>query len=158
MRKPYINIKHIIIEAVGYLFCCAGLIYAFIKMKSVDGPIPTHYNFQGEIDGYGPATTMLILPGAMLAVCVMVTLALHLLPSSAWSTGFKINPGKEIIVFSDYSYMMAVINLLLGIFAFAGTAFFNKPKLLTISSGVLIALTMLIIIGYIVKAYRDNKA
>lgn len=158
MRKPYINKVHIILEILGYIMVLMSGVYAVAVMLTTEGQIPTHYNIQGEVDGYGSPTALLILPISMLVVDLIITLSLHLIPASNWNTGFKINPGKEIIVLTDYSYMMSAMITEIGAFTLVGTYLFDKGSNgIMLASIALTVISFITVVIFIVKAYRDNR-
>lgn len=158
MNKPYINKLHFILEGLGYICNFLSVAYAIVKINTIDGEIPTHYNAYGEVDGYGSPTTLLILPICMLVTCAIVSLCLHLVPVSMWNTGFKLTPGRENIVLADFGYMMSAMVLEMGAYSLVTVYFFDKGAGgVMISSLVLVAISFLTVAVFFIKAYRDNK-
>lgn len=158
MRKPYINKIHIILEVIGYLACILALVYAIVMANTIEGEIPTHYNIEGEIDGYGSASSLIILPAIMLGTMLLMSACLHLLSANAWNTGFKLNPEKQNIVLADLGYMIASMVLEIGLFTAVATFLFtSKGGIILLASGVLIVATSLSCIVFFIKAYRDNR-
>lgn len=157
MKKSYINKIHISLELIGYILMLLSVAYATVVMLTTDGEIPTHYSITGEVDGYGSPATLLILPASMIFSCVIITICLHLVPASKWNTGFKINSGKENIVLEDYGYMMASMVLEMGAYSLAGTYLFDKGSApIMIASIALVAISILTVVIFFSKAYRDN--
>jgi len=158
MKKPYINKIHIILELLGYIMMLLSLIYAIVMVNTMEGEIPTHYNVYGEVDGYGPPSTLLYLPIIMIATCLMVSAGLHCLSADKWNTGFKLNSGRENIVLADFGYMMASLVTQMGLFTLVTTYFFDKNgSIIMVAAFVLIAACFITIAAFLIKAYIDNK-
>lgn len=50
-----------IIDIVGVVLIIALVLITFIGWINAPEIVPTHYNFNGEVDGYGSKNTMFIL-------------------------------------------------------------------------------------------------
>jgi uncharacterized membrane protein len=55
---------------VGLLFLW---VYTIINYSRLPGTIPIHYNWNGEIDGYGSKATLLILPAIVTIIIIGLT-------------------------------------------------------------------------------------
>ena len=112
MRKPYITIPHLVMEIISYVLLVVTVAGVFIFIwKNGGEPVPTHYNFAGEVDGYGSAWTLLLMPGIMLFVNITISFSIHVMSPAGWNMPFKIKPGREIAVWRCIVLMNAVLML-----------------------------------------------
>ena len=122
MRKPYITIPHLVMEIISYVLLVVTVAGVFIFIwKNGGEPVPTHYNFAGEVDGYGSAWTLLLMPGIMLFVNITISFSIHVMSPAGWNMPFKIKPGREIAVWRCIVLMNAVLMLLISAFAMVST-------------------------------------
>ncbi len=158
MNKPYIKISHVIVEIAGYLFLLASIIFALIKAASIEGEIPTHYNLQGEIDGYGSPYTLLVLPLIMLPTFILLSLVVHLVSVRHWNMPFTVKPENAITVYSDMAMMIPIMQLLSGIYTLFETILFADPNHGSLSITIVyVALLFIAIIVQLVLATRHNR-
>lgn len=157
MNKPYIKLYHVIIEIISYVVLIIAIIFATIFVINTDGQIPTHYDFNGEITGYGSPAVLLFLPLSMLATNIILSLVMHFLPSSMMNIPVKIKPGNEIKVYSDCILMVALIELILAAFTLIETIAIANSWGSSIPSIIMVVAMFAIIIGCIIKMYVDNK-
>jgi len=66
--------------------------------------IPTHWNLQGQIDGYGPKGTIFIMPAAMSGLLVLFALLPALSPKS-----FEVDASR-----TTYLFVMVLVIALMG--------------------------------------------
>ena len=122
MRKPYITIPHLVMEIISYVLLVVTVAGVFIFIwKNGGKPVPTHYNFAGEVDGYGSAWTLLLMPGIMLFVNITISFSIHVMSPAGWNMPFKIKPGREIAVWRCIVLMNVVLMLLISAFAMVST-------------------------------------
>ncbi|MEE3378624.1 MAG: DUF1648 domain-containing protein, partial [Lachnospiraceae bacterium] len=89
MRKPYITIPHLVMEIISYVLLVVTVAGVFIFIwKNGGEPVPTHYNFAGEVDGYGSAWTLLLMPGIMLFVNSTISFSIHVMSPAGWNMPF----------------------------------------------------------------------
>ena len=158
-KRSYITGSCKMIEILSYLLIVASVVVCAYIIKHTDGPIPTHYGFNGEVDGYGPATMLLTLPGSILFTNLIVSLCLHLIKPEHWNMPFKINPGREVIVFHDMALMMVVLELLLSLWTLLTTIDWGMGKgdHILLLSIILTVSVFVVIFGFIIIAARHNK-
>ncbi len=160
MRKPYITVLHLVLEIISYVLLVAavGAVFIFI-LKNGTGEIPTHFNFAGEVDGYGSPWTLLLMPVIMLFVNIMISFSIHVGSPAKWNMPFKIKPGREIAVWRDMVLMQVLLMLLISAFALAATVVWMLGKG-GLMLGLAAALTILIIPAIAVPtvmASRHNR-
>ena len=135
MNKPYITKVHIIFEVLSIVICAASVIFGiFFAMRGGD-PVPTHFSITGEVQSYGSPWSILTSPGIILITDIVLSLIIHFLPADKWNISFKINPGRELIVFTDISLMIAVMELTMAIWSLAVTMLWTSG----LSSGIFIS-------------------
>lgn len=158
MGKPYIRIRHIVVEIVSFVFLLASVIFAVIKAASIEGEIPTHYNLQGEIDGYGSPYTMLVLPIIMLLTFILISLVVHLVPMRYWNMPVKVKPERALVVYGDMVMMLLIMELLSGIYTLFETILFvdaeHSSRAITF---VYIALLFGDIVVQIIRVINHNR-
>ena len=159
MNKPYITKLHIIFEVLAFIFGFASVIYGVAFALKAGGPVPTNFSMAGEITGYGSPWVVLLTPGIIFITDIIMSLVLHFLPANKWNVSFKINPQRELIVFTYISLMVAVMEFTMGAWSLAVTFLWtlNMGNAIFIASIVLtVALIAEAAIFYIL-AYRSNK-
>ena len=160
MRKPYITIAHLVLEILSYVLLAAamGAVFIFI-MRNGTGKIPTHFNFAGEVDGYGSPWNLIIMPVIMLAVNIMISLTIHVGSPAKWNMPFKIKPGREIGVWRCIVMMNVVLMLLMAVFALVTTVewMLGRGDLIVVLAAALIVLMIPAIVAPLVAAARRNR-
>lgn len=119
--RGFIQKKHIIIEILSYVLLMIAFILAIVAAVTTEGKIPTHYTLSGEIDGYGSAWTLLLMPIIMLITNGTVSVCLHLLPVSAWSTPQPVKPANSMRVYGDLAMMFVLLEIEISLFTVAST-------------------------------------
>lgn len=116
MRNAYIKMHHIIFEALGVLCAVISLIYMAIKVASLEGPVPTHFGFDGKPDGYGEPATLLLVPVIMLVVILTMALISSLSSPRKWNLPVRPKEGREALVYSDMTLMLAILCGISGLY------------------------------------------
>lgn len=62
----------------------AGIVYVAVRYAQLPAEIPSHYNFYGEIDGYGSRGTLWIMP-IIGILCDALMLAVSFFPRHGMS-------------------------------------------------------------------------
>lgn len=158
-NKPYITRACLTIEIVSYLILFITAVVCIFVMIHTDGPIPTHYDFHGNVDSYGPAVSLLIVPCTMLFTNLIISLCLHLVKPEHWNTPFKIKPGHETIILHDMTLMMVVLELVLSLWALATTIDWgvgNGDMIFPLSM-IMVVVTFVVIFGFTLLAAKHNK-
>ena len=159
MNKPYITRLHVVLEILALLLCIASLVLAVLYALNSDGPVPTNYDFKGNVTGWGSPWTALVMPIVALAMVIADALVLHLVPASSWNTGFKVRPAKANAVYREIGLMVVLLSVEFAMFALAFTVFLTLSKAdLFGSAAILLAVVMTVtIILTLVRAGRKNK-
>lgn len=122
LRKPYITIAHVIIEIVSLVIIILTLLFSIYSIKNISGPIPTHYDFSGNVTGYGSPKTLIVMPLIMLGCNLLVAAAVHLFPKKYWNMPVKVKPHTSNRVYKDTVWMMVLIELEISIYTAIFTA------------------------------------
>ena len=159
MNKPYITKLHIVLEIAAFLICAASMILAVFYALKAGGPVPTHYDFSGNVTGYGSPWTALIMPVVALAMTITDAVVLHIVPASSWNTGFKVRAARANAVYKETGLMLALLSLEFALFALAFTLiqYFSKMDLTGTLSIILVGVMTATIIITLVRASRKNR-
>ena len=158
MNKLIFTKIHIVLEILGYVLILAGFIVAVVGMASGE-KFPMHYDFSGNATGSGSAATLFIMPALMLFTNLIMSASCHICKPGVWNLPFDIRPGREIPVLRAMTMMMAVLELLFGIFTFAFTMILyqRSGRLIMPLTGLFLAAMFADIIVMYITAYRRNK-
>jgi uncharacterized membrane protein len=75
---------------IAILLVVTTLIVAALVFSSLPERVPTHWNIRGQVDGYGPRSSIFILPGVMAALLVLFWIVLPAIsPKSYGVEGFR---------------------------------------------------------------------
>ncbi|ATD54358.1 DUF1648 domain-containing protein [Clostridium chauvoei] len=98
-----------IIDIVGVVLIIALVLITFIGWINAPEIVPTHYNFNGEVDGYGSKNTMFIL----LPVVVIVYIGMAILSKypEVYNYCVEINPINKEKQYLMASTFMKIINI-----------------------------------------------
>ncbi|MGN0438498.1 MAG: DUF1648 domain-containing protein [Lachnospiraceae bacterium] len=157
MNKPYIKKSHVIAEIASYLFLLAAIVFAIVKICTTDGQIPTHWDLNGEIDGYGSPVSLLIMPLIMFFANLTVSICIHLVSAESWNLPCKPKPGRELIIYSDMVWMMVWMQIVLALFTMIMTMAFTNFPVFMGACVAMIILTFVILIAGIIIAVKHNK-
>ena len=75
----------------------AGIVYVAVRYTQLPAEIPSHYNFYGEIDGYGSRGTLWITP-VIGILCDAVMLAVSFFPQT-WNVGTSVTVFNRALVY-----------------------------------------------------------
>ncbi len=158
MTKPYITIKHLILEGVAYALIVANLIFGFIFAATRDGEIAINYNGSTPTE-YGSPYTLLYLPAIFLGLNILISLIMHFAPSWLYRLPFKIKPGKENEVMYIAALMMPIEMIILNAWAlfFAVIWAMGYGALMVPSGYVLLAILIPTAIVFTILAYKHNR-
>jgi uncharacterized membrane protein len=78
-KRPKIEIPETklekILEILAIIVILAVSAYTIIMLRSLPSRVPTHYDFLGMPDAYGAKSSLLILPGIVLFIYILITIA-----------------------------------------------------------------------------------
>ncbi|MGN0386468.1 MAG: DUF1648 domain-containing protein [Lachnospiraceae bacterium] len=122
MNKNILSRYHALIEILGFVLILASFAVAIAAMASGE-MIPSHYDFAGNVTDYSKPGFLIMMPIVMLISNGSMSLILHFMSFSSWSMPVKVKPGRERAVYGCVGYMIAIMELLFGIFSLAFTLF-----------------------------------
>ena len=85
------------------------ILFVALRWQYLPEQIPTHYNFAGEIDGYGSRWTLLIMPVIGLVTDLVVAVSSRF-PQS-WNAGVKITVYNRVRVYRILRDLLAEMRL-----------------------------------------------
>ena len=94
-----------------------SIAYILILWHKLPEQIPTHYNFAGEIDGYGGRGTLLLMP--IIGLVMDLSLALVCRFPQSWNTGVRVTVPNRTRVYRLVRDLMADLRLSMAVL-FAG--------------------------------------
>lgn len=122
MNKNILTRYHVMIEILGFVLILASFAVAIAAMAS-GKVIPSNYDFAGNVTDYSKPGFLIMMPIVMLISNGTMSLILHFVSFSSWSMPVKVKPGRERAVYGCVGYMIAIMELLFGIFTLAFTLF-----------------------------------
>lgn len=87
----------------------AGIVYVAVRYAQLPAKIPSHYNFYGEIDGYGSRGTLWITP-VIGILCDALMLAVSFFPQT-WNVGTSVTVFNRALVYRRVRDLIADIRL-----------------------------------------------
>ena len=83
--------------------------------RSLPDRIPTHYDFAGNIDGWGGKASLLMLP--VIGTLVEITMVAVEQYPQVWNTGVRVTPQNQVFVYRTLKSMLATLEAsILGMF------------------------------------------
>ena len=153
---PYKNINKCL-DIVGLILVMALIIITFIYWSKAPDIVPTHFNFNGEIDAYGSKNTLFILlPIVIISYIVLAILSKY---PQVYNYCIEITPINKDKQYSMASTFIKIINVeILAIFLYIQISTIiamNNSKSLSI---VFLPISLLILFGSIgVYIYKSVK-
>ena len=87
----------------------AGIVYVAVRYAQLPAEIPSHYNFYGEIDGYGSRGTLWITP-VIGILCDALMLAVSFFPQT-WNVGTSVTVFNRALVYRRVRDLISDIRL-----------------------------------------------
>lgn len=131
-----------------------SIVFILIRFPSLPEQIPTHYNFAGEIDGYGGRFSLLLMP--LIGLVLDATLVLAGRFPKTWNTGVKVTLYNRVRVYRILRDMMAETRLGMALL-FAGFAVYQSLLPEHFSGNVIGAMVLLMfvpLVRYFVRLLR----
>lgn len=131
-----------------------SLIVILIRFPFLPERIPSHYNFAGEIDGYGGRGLLLIMP--IIGLVMNASLALVERFPKSWNTGVRITLYNRVRVYRLVRDLLAELRLGMALF-FGGFAVYQSLLPEHFSGnviGLLILLMVVPIVRYFIRLLR----
>ena len=85
------------------------VVFIAIRWRYLPERIPTHYNFAGEIDGYGSRWTLLLMP--VIGLVTDLTVAITTRFPQSWNAGVKITVYNRVRVYRILRDLLAELRL-----------------------------------------------
>ena len=131
-----------------------SIAYILILWHKLPEQIPTHYNFAGEIDGYGGRGTLLLMP--IIGLVMDLSLALVCRFPQSWNTGVRVTVLNRTRVYRLVRDLIADLRLSMALlFAGFGLYFASLPEHFSGWIGLAIALLLLVpLLRYFIRLPR----
>ena len=160
MNRPYIKKLHIILEILSIALALAAFLTALVFALTEEGPVPTHYGFDGKPDAWGSAWGGVILPVIMLLSTIGMSAVIHFVSPDSWNLGIKnIRPSRRNLILSDACTMMALIEMALAAFslAFVLISVYGGGKGLMALTGIMMVLMFAPVVWFFIAANKHNR-
>ncbi len=158
-RKLYITKAHVAVEIISYVVMLVSFIFAIYAINTLPDEIPIHYDFYGNVDGYGSPGSIIILPIIMLICNLFISLMTHFVSPQFYNMPFKIKPGRELQAYKDVVWMLIGMELMFSLFTLASvwSQYISSGTIILIASVVLTVAIFAQIIVTLIVMYRHNK-
>ena len=130
------------------------IVYILIVWHTLPEQIPTHYNFAGEIDGYGGRGSLLLMP--IIGLVTDLTVAICGRFPKSWNTGARVTVLNRVRVYRLVRDLMADLRLSCAL-AFAGFSVYaaNLPERFSGNvTGIMMILIFAPIVRYFIRLAR----
>lgn len=131
-----------------------SIVFILIRFPHLPEQIPTHYNFAGEIDGYGGRFSLLLMP--IIGLIMDATLVLAGRFPKTWNTGVKVTLYNRVRVYRLLRDLLAELRFTTALF-FGGFAVYQSLLPEHFSGnviGLLILLMFAPLVRYFVRLLR----
>ncbi|MCR5441185.1 MAG: hypothetical protein K6E66_03655, partial [Lachnospiraceae bacterium] len=97
INKPYLSMKHIILELVSVVIAVLNLLFVIIMINVRHVDLMAEIHLDREYD-FGSLASLLVMAVIFLIGTFFTIIANHFMPGKLYRTPFKINPEKYNIV------------------------------------------------------------
>ena len=128
--------------------------YILIIWHTLPEKIPTHYNFSGEIDGYGGRGSLLLMP--VIGLVTDLTVAVCARFPKSWNTGVRVTVLNRARVYRVLRDLMADLRLCCAL-AFCGFAMYqaNLPERFSGNvTGMMLIVIFAPLVRYLIRLFR----
>ena len=128
--------------------------YILIIWHTLPEKIPTHYNFSGEIDGYGGRGSLLLMP--VIGLVTALTVAACARFPKSWNTGVRVTVLNRARVYRVLRDLMADLRLCCAL-AFCGFAMYqaNLPERFSGNvTGMMLIVIFAPLVRYLIRLFR----
>ena len=136
------------------LILLGSIVYILIVWRTLPEQIPTHYNFSGEIDGYGGRGSLLLMP--VIGLVTDLTVAICGRFPKSWNTGVRVTVLNRVRVYRLIRDLMADLRLSMAV-AFAGFSVYQASLPERFSgnvTGIMLILIFAPIVRYFIRLAR----
>ena len=131
-----------------------SIVFVLIRFPSLPEQIPTHYNFAGEIDGYGGRFSLLLMP--LIGLVMDASLVLVGRFPKSWNTGVRVTLYNRVRVYRLVRDLLAELRFTTALF-FGGFAVYQSLLPEHFSGNILGVLTLLFfipLVRYFIRLLR----
>ncbi len=131
-----------------------SIVFILIRFPHLPEQIPTHYNFAGEIDGYGGRFSLLLMP--LIGLVMDASLVLVGRFPKSWNTGVRVTLYNRVRVYRLVRDLLAELRFTTALF-FGGFAVYQSLLPEHFSGNILGVLTLLFfipLVRYFVRLLR----
>ena len=152
-KKPLYNW---IIDALCLAAIAAVFVMIILRWPMLPDRIPTHFDLNGNVNGYGGKGTLIVLPAVALLMFVPITI-LEFYPQ-VWNTGVKVTARNADAVYRYLRMMMVSIKLLTVLLMCTMAVLFcySAPVPAWIIPAYVVLMTAAIVL-FLIKASRAGK-
>ena len=136
------------------LILLGSIVYILIIWHKLPEQIPTHYNFSGEIDGYGGRGSLLLMP--VIGLVTDLTVAICGRFPKSWNTGVRVTVLNRVRVYRLVRDLMADLRLACAVM-FGGFAIYQSTLPAHFSgnvTGIMLILIFAPIVRYFIRLAR----
>ncbi|MBQ8469021.1 MAG: DUF1648 domain-containing protein [Clostridia bacterium] len=155
----YLRPYHWVLEALAVLLGLAAVVVALVGRSKLPADVPTHWDFQGNPDGYGSPTTFLLFPVIMLLAILATSAIIHVVDVSRWNMPFQIKPGRKVPVARTFIALLLAMNIEFGAFSLWFTLRTVQLNMEGTAGGIVafvVALTVTLIAGIVLATMRNR--
>ena len=160
MNRPYIKKIHIILLIASIMISLAALILGFVYALTSDGPVPMHFDLQGNVNGYGSPWGIVIMPAVSVVMVITMGAVMLLVPADSWNIGIgHLRYTRKNLVYAECALMIALMALEFALFSLAFTICImsSHPGLIAGAGATLVIAMTATVIIYFVRANRANR-
>lgn len=129
-----------IIDLITLIITIIMIVYTLFVMSDMPDIVPTHINVDGDIDGYGKKSSILVLP--ILGLISYVGLSILQRKPQIFNYPIKVTDDNASVLYSIGAAMMRFVKtMIVFLFAFVTYVFVN------LSRGIQIKYTSIVILG-----------
>ena len=158
INKPYLSMKHIILELVSVVIAVLNLLFVIIMINVRHVDLMAEIHLDREYD-FGSLASLLVMAVIFLIGTLFTIVANHFLPGKLYRTPFKINPEKNDIVMYYLTLGTSINMLEVAIWVCILSAIWTfRIEALQIPSVILLlAVAVPTSLFFTIMAYRHNK-
>lgn len=105
------------LEGLSVLLGLVAVVVAMVGRSKLPEEVPTHWDFQGNPDGYGSPTTFVFLPLIMLTAILATSAIIHFTDPSVWNMPFQMQGERKVIVVRTLITILLLVNLEMALFS-----------------------------------------
>ena len=136
------------------LILLGSIVYILIIWQKLPEQIPTHYNFAGEIDGYGGRGSLLLMP--VIGLVTDLTVAICGRFPKSWNTGARVTVLNRVRVYRLVRDLMSDLRLACAVM-FGGFAIYQSTLPAHFSgnvTGIMLILIFAPLLRYFIRLAR----